>query len=306
MSNVVSAQRTPPHPVSEIAERLRSFAPAEGPNPSPVEGLCVYRADRVTRREPVIYEPCLIIVVQGSKRGYLDNHSFDYNPSSYLACSVPVPIEAEILEASPERPFLALGIPIVAAQIGALQMEIDESEPPDNHAPNRAFPRPVNASPLHGDMLDAVVRLVRTFDDATNARVLGPLILREILYRVLISEQGGAMRAVVERQSHFRRIGEVMRAINENCARPVTTTDMMEMAGMSKTTLHESFKAVTAMTPLQFVKSIRLHRARALMLNEGLPASTAAYQVGYASPSQFSREFKRLFGLPPSDISKLG
>ena len=279
---------------------LRPYAKVEGLNDSPVEGVCVYRTDSLMPRTPVIYDPCLVIVVQGCKRGYLDDHIFEYNSSSYLACCVPVPFDVEILEASPEQPFLALGSPIVASEIGDLQMQIDDTDLPDE-----GLPHAVDTSPLQGEMLDAVARLIRAFDSASNANVLGPLIRREILYRVLTSEQGGAMRAVVQRKSHFRRIGDVMRAIHDDCAQPVTTADMMRIAGMSKTTLHKSFKAVTAMTPLQFVKSVRLHQAKALMLNEGLSASTAAYPVGYASASQFSREFKRLFGLPPSEVGKL-
>lgn len=299
MSTVLTNGAFPPQ-VSEVAQLLRTYARVEGLNDSPVDGVCVYRTDSLMPRTPVIYDPCLVIVVQGCKRGYLDDHIFEYNSSSYLACCVPVPFDVEILEASPEQPFLALGIPIVASEIGDLQMQIDDSDLPDED-----LPYAVDTSPLQGEMLDAVARLVRTFDSSSNANVLGPLIRREILYRVLTSEQGGAMRAVVQRKSHFRRIGDVMRTIHDDCAQPVTTADMMRIAGMSKTTLHKSFKAVTAMTPLQFVKSVRLHQAKALMLNEGLSASTAAYQVGYASASQFSREFKRLFGLPPSEVGKL-
>ena len=288
-------------PASGVAQLLLPYAPSEGPHPSPVEGVCAYRADRLMPRTPVIYDPCLIIVVQGWKRGYLDDYVFDYNPSSYLACAVHVPFEAEILEASPDRPFLALGIPLIPSEIGELQLEIDDSDLPDGD-----FPHAINSSPLQGEMLDAVVRLIGTFDSPSSAKILGPMVRREILYRVLMSEQGGAMRAVVQRQSHFRRIGDVLRAVHEDCTKPFTTADMMSMAGMSKTTLHESFKAVTAMTPLQFVKSVRLHKAKALMMDDGLSASTAAYQVGYASASQFSREFKRLFGLPPSEVGRLG
>ncbi len=299
MNAVLTNGAFPPQ-VSEVAQMLRPYAKVEGLNDSPVDGVCVYRTDSLMPRTPVIYDPCLVIVVQGCKRGYLDDHIFEYNSSSYLACCVPVPFDVEILEASPEQPFLALGIPIVASEIGDLQMQIDDSDLPDED-----LPYAVDTSPLQGEMLDAVARLVRTFDSASNANVLGPLIRREILYRVLTSEQGGAMRAVVQRKSHFRRIGDVMRTIHDDCAQPVTTADMMRIAGMSKTTLHKSFKAVTAMTPLQFVKSVRLHQAKALMLNEGVSASTAAYQVGYASASQFSREFKRLFGLPPSEVGKL-
>ena len=155
-------------------------------------------------------------------------------------------------------------------------------------------------------MLDAVRRLIRSFDDPADAKVVGELARREILYRVLMGDQGPALRAVVQRQGHLRRIGDVMRMINEDFARPISTAEMMEIAGMSKTVLHESFKAVTAMTPLQFVKSTRLHKAKALMLDEGLSASTAAFSVGYASASQFSREYKRLFGHSPSETTAFG
>jgi len=288
-------------PESGLPQLLAPHARVEGANPTSVPGVTAYRTERASPRMQVFYDPCLIIVAQGAKRGYFQGRAFDYNPSSFLACTLPLPFECEILEASPERPFLALGLRISPSEVAELLMRADL---PD--LPERAAPRVVDSSPLGGDMLDAVVRLIRSFGDPEDARVLGPMARREILYRALTSEQGGAMRAIVQRQGHVRRIGEVMRAIHEDCARPITTAEMMDMAGMSKTVLHESFRAVTDMTPLQFVKSTRLHRARALMLNDGVAASTAAFEVGYASASQFSREFKRLFGHSPSEVGRGG
>ncbi len=141
------------------------------------------------------------------------------------------------------------------------------------------------------------------FDKGPEARVVGPLIRRELLYRILVEEQGGMLASVVQRHSHFERIGGIMRQVHEDCASPLSTDAMADMAGMSKTKLHETFKSITSMSPLQYVKSIRLHQARVLMLNEGIPASTAAFRVGYASASQFSREFKRFFGVPPSQVA---
>lgn len=280
-----------------LADLVRPHARQPGATMSPVPGVGVYRADRPERRVPVVYDPCLLMVVQGFKRGYLDDRVIEYHPMSYLAFSLPMPIRCGVVEAAPERPFLAIGIMLEPAEISDILLQVGAESP---EPVPQDTPHAISSSPLTAEMQDAIARLVATFDSPSDAQVLGPMIRREILYRVLCGGQGAALRAVIQRQSHFRRIGDLVRRISEDCAAPLTTEDMSRMAGMSKTSLHESFKAITSMTPLQFVKTIRLHRARALMLNEGVPASAAGYQVGYASASQFSREFKRLFGVPPS------
>lgn len=267
---------------------------------TPIPGVKLYRADRTTPRTPVLYEPWLLFIVQGEKRGYVGNHVFDYGALCHLAFSVPMPMEAQILAASPEQPFLGLGISIEPAEIGDLFLQSGLDV-------DTALVRnePIEASPLPEALLDALTRLVRTFDSVADAHVLGPLLRREILYRVMLGEQGPALLAVIQRQGHLRRIGDIMRKIHDDCAAPLTTAEMSRMAGMSKTTLHESFKVVTSLTPLQYVKSIRLHQARTLILNDGMQASAAGFQVGYASASQFSREFKRFFGMPPSQVVKV-
>ena len=279
-----------------LARLLRPFAVAEGLVPSPVSGVGVYRADEPTECSPCIYEPCVIIVIQGSKRGYLAGHTFDYNPSSYLTFSVPIPLEAEIVEASPEAPFLGICLHIEPATVSELQLGIDADA-----LPSSAAPHAISASPLDPELEDAVRRLIVAFGCPTDCQILGPMIVREILYRVLLGNQGGALRAAVHRQGHYHRISQIMRSIQADCSAPYSTGELAQMAGMSKTTFHENFKAITSATPLQYIKTIRLHQARNLMLNNGLSASAAGYQVGYASPSQFSREFKRLFGAPPSE-----
>ena len=282
----------------KLIDRVQTHATAEGPNISPVPGVSVYRADHRTECSPAIYEPCVIFVVQGSKRGYLDGHTFDYNPSTYLAFSLPMPVEAEILEAAPDKPFLGLGLKIKPAEVSDILLQLGDAAP----AP-KVEPHAIASSPLTADIMDALERLVAVFDKGPDAHVVGPLIRRELLYRILMGEQGGMLASVVQRHSHFERIGGIMRQVHEDCASPLSTDAMADMAGMSKTTLHETFKSITSMSPLQYVKSIRLHQARVLMLNEGVPASTAAFRVGYASASQFSREFKRFFGVPPSQVA---
>jgi len=279
---------------ARLAALVRRYTRAEGCNPSPVSGVKLYRADRTQATSPVVYDPCVVIVVQGEKRGYFRDLSFTYDPSSYLAFSVPLPMEAEIRDASPERPFLALSVALEPAEISDLLVQTGVE------LPESAPPSAVTASPLTPEMIDATERLVKSFESPQEAAAIGPLIRKEIVFRVLTSEQGGALRAVIERQGDFRRIGDLMRQIHRDCSQSISIAEMAGRAGMSQSTFHETFKGITSMTPLQYVKSIRLHEARALMLNERLPASAAAIRVGYASASQFSREFKRFFGFPPS------
>ena len=296
MDDIPRSMSERPSNESVLAGLLRPYTVEQGLAPSPVPGVHMFRADEPTECSPCIYEPCVVIVIQGSKRGYLGQHTFDYNASSYLTFSVPIPLEAEITEASPEKPFLGIGIEIEPAVVSEIQLNIDPEALPPSEAPHA-----ISASPLDTKMRDAVGRLIQAFDEEAESLVLGPMIVREIFYRVLLGNQGGALRAAVHRQGSYHRISQVMRSIQADCAAPYSTTELAQEAGMSKTTFHENFKAITSATPLQYIKSIRLHQARSLMMNEGLSASAASYQVGYSSPSQFSREFKRMFGAPPSE-----
>ena len=288
---------TPATPAADggLAGLVRGLAEQEGCNPTPLPGVLIYRADETMPRMPVMYDPCALIVAQGAKRGYLGDQVLEYNASSYLVTSVPMPIEAEILEASPERPFLAVKLPIDPVAIGELQLSIEERA-----APASAIPRGMAASPLTRELIDATRRLLLTFARPMDSRVLGPGILREIFYRVLLSEQGFALKAAARRKGQFHRIAGVLRAIHEDCRQPLDTAAMARMAGMSKSALHESFRAVTSLSPLQYIKTVRLHEARLMMQSSDIKASAAAYRVGYASASQFTREYKRLFGAPPS------
>lgn len=285
---------------NQVADLLRQHVPVEGPVDTPVDGVKLYRADQKMPRTPVLYEPWLLFVVQGEKRGYLGNYSFDYGGLCHLAFTVPMPMEAEILQASPERPFLALGICIEPAEIGEifLQSDLGTEDLPNGDCP-------VQILPVSDSLQNALIRLLQTFDVPSDAAVLGPLIRREILYRVMAGAQGGALLAAIQRQGHLRHIGDLVRRIHDDCAAPLTITEMSRLSGLSRTALHESFKAVTSLTPLQYLKSLRLHKARTLILNEGMSARTAGFQVGYSSASQFSREFKRFFGEVPSQVGRL-
>ena len=278
----------------ELAGALRHHAPSSGLMDAPVPGVKMFTATQPTPRAPCVYEPCVVVVLQGSKRGYFGSESFEFGGLSYAVFSIPLPMESEIISASPEAPFLGLSLTIEPAQIAELQMRIDDGDLLPAESANT-----IAVSSVDERMADAISRLIATFEDETDARILGPMISNEIFYRVLLGNQGSLLRAAAHRHGHFHRISQLLKMIQDDCSATFSTSDMARIASMSKTSLHESFKSITAMTPLQYLKSIRLHRARLLMLSEGMSASAAAYAVGYASASQFSREFKRLFGLSP-------
>ena len=277
-----------------LPHKFLQHAKSEGLAETPVPGVKMFRIDSRTPREPCVYEPCIVVILQGEKRGYFGTHAFQYGAATYTVFSVLIPMEAEIISASSDKPFLGLALSIDPAAIAELQMRIGDAPIP---APKAAGS--IAVSPVDAAMSNALNRLVDTFDHEPDAKVLGPMIVQEIFYRVLSEHRSIVLNAAASRHSHYHRICQLLRQIQDDCSVNYSTADMANIANMSKTSLHESFKSITAMTPLQYVKSIRLHQARLLMMGEGLSASAAAYRVGYASASQFSREFKRLFGLPP-------
>ena len=241
-----------------------------------------------------MYEPMIYIMGQGRKRGFLGGEILRYDPDNYLVLSVPVPLECEF-DATPEEPILAVKIAVEPAMLIEMLVDLEDSQP------SFAVPRGIYATPLTTELSDAVIRLLESLRSPSDSRVLGRQTVREIIYRVLRGEQGGALRALASRNDQFVRIARVLRHIHEDPARPLTTEAMAKMAAMSVSTFHSNFKSVTATSPLQYVKSIRLHRARLLMVQAHQNASTAAAAVGYESTSQFGREFKRFFGASPGE-----
>jgi AraC-like DNA-binding protein len=242
-------------------------------------------------------EPCVIIVAQGRKQAYLGSEAFTYDPLHYLVVAVPLPMESEVVEASPDRPYLALGLRLQAATISDLLLETgDVSGRRGNGVP----PRGLYTSPLGDALSGAVLRLVAALDDPIDRRVLAPMAEREVLYHLLVGEQGERLRAVALRDTQAHRIARVLHFLQTHYEQPLDIATIADVAHMSPSTLHHTFRAVTNSSPLQYLKKIRLHQARLLMLSDGLGAGEAARHVGYGSESQFSREYRRLFGVPPS------
>jgi AraC-like DNA-binding protein len=241
-----------------------------------------------------VCEPALGVIAQGRKRVMLAGEDYFYDPAHCLLVSVDLPIATQVVSASPESPYLSLAIHLDLAQVAELLIDADVPSL-EGALPSRGMAVTAIDPPL----LDAVLRLLRLLENPRDAAVLAPLFLREIAYRVLTGEQGPRLRQIVAQGGPANRIAQAIDWLKHNYARPFRIETVARAAHMSPSALHHHFKAVTAMSPLQYQKQLRLEQARRLMLGEGLDAAEAGHRVGYESSSQFSREYRRLFGQPP-------
>ena len=224
-----------------------------------------------------------------------------YDRAKYLIASVDVPIVGQILEASPAAPYLCLRLDLEPAVIGALMLEA-KTPGEASDAPGPAL----SLSSITPELLDAAIRLVRLLAVPRDIPILAPLAEREILYRLLLGDQASKLRQIAFAESKLQQINRAIGWIKRNYREPFSIDSVAAEARMSPSTLHEHFKAVTSMSPLQYQKQLRLQEARRLILSQSLDAATAGHSVGYESPSQFSREYKRTFGAPPArDIARL-
>jgi AraC-like DNA-binding protein len=278
---------------AELAAWATQLASQEGMTETGIPGVFVVRANSATAPLPSVYEPSLCIVLQGRKRTMLRQETYIYDPFHYLVVSVSLPMAGQIIEASPERPYLCLRIPIDLTVIAELLPQVNV--PVRDELPSD---RGVFVARTSDAMLDAVLRLVHLLDEPQDASVLASLVLREIHYRVLTGQLGHRLHELCS-SSHVQRISRAISYIKAHFAEPLRIEVLADALHMSGSSLHHHFKSVTAMSPLQFQKHLRLHEARRLMLMEGLDAAAAGYRVGYESASQFSREYRRLFGAPP-------
>ncbi|MCE4059642.1 AraC family transcriptional regulator [Pandoraea sputorum] len=280
---------------SRTVALLRDLAPAEGYNLTALPSVRILRSDRALSRTPVLYDPGIVIVCQGRKRGYFGEQLYEYDEDHYLAVSVPVPFSMET-DATRERPLLALYLHLDFTLAAELAAQIDRQ----GIAVHEAAPQSMMSTPMDTRMQTSVLRFLEAMSDPLEAAVLGHGLLREIYFRVLTGAQGGAMREALSMRGQFGRIGRSLRLIHAGYAQPLDVTQLADEAGMSVPSFHSHFKTITQVSPMQYVKSTRLHQARLLMVRQDLTAEAASHAVGYTSPSQFSREFKRLFGLTPA------
>jgi AraC-like DNA-binding protein len=246
---------------------------------------------------PVVYEPSIVIIAQGYKRARLGGATYVYDSRNYLVLSVPLPFECQTVGTS-TKPMLGLAIRVTPVAVAELLLEWESPWPATSF-----LPRAIEASPLTAELMDGAVRLAKCLQSPLESRVLGPAIIREIVYRVLCGKHGDALRALATPRSNFSQIARSLRRIHSDYPQRLEVASLAREASMSVSTFHASFKAVTSKSPLHYLQTIRLHKAQALIAG-GIAVAEAARQVGYESPSQFSREFKRLFGGTPMEIAR--
>ena len=280
-----------------LVNLIGPLAPAPGVIETEWPGLVVFRLVAPMARTPVVYSPCLCIVAQGEKYAYLGEQTYQYDPESYLLCSLPLPIESEIKSASPEVPLLGLVLRFDPSVIGKILIEMDEYVDWQESSSQSAI-APCQMSPgVHR----AISRLLEAAASPMERRILGPGLQRELFFEILRGENGNLLRELVLRDSSAHRISRVVGFLEKRYREDLDVKSIAKQAGMSPSALHDHFKRTTNLSPMQFVKRMRLHEARALLIS-GRGASEAAFEVGYSSASQFSREFRRMFGHSPSQV----
>lgn len=284
-----------------LKAQLSPHMPGYGAAESALPGLCLYRTDEPTAVTPVVYEPSLCLMLQGEKEVYLNNEKLVYDPLSYLLVPVTVPVSGKVTQASPEKPYLAMRLTIDRKELADLVIDVG-----GRVGRTKAQVKAMSVGRLDDSLLSAFGRLAGLLDQPADIPVLYPLLKREILYRLLLGDLGSQLRDFMLLDSQAHRISKVIEILRKKYNEPLRIKDLADQVHLSESALFQAFKAVTAMSPLQYQKKLRLNEARRIMLHEGVEAATASYKVGYESPSQFSREYSRLFGAPPkTDIERV-
>lgn len=279
-----------------IAQAIRSDGTIE-----PLKGLHLNRSSFPSECVHSVSVPAFCAIAQGSKEVFLGSDRYQYDPMHYLLATVELPIVSQILEASQTQPYLSLRLDLDPTLVGSVMVEAGHPS-----SRSRADVKAIDVSPLDVNLLDAVVRLIRLLDSPAEAHVLAPLIKREIVYRLLMGAQGSRLRHIAVLGGYTHHIALAVARLRQDFKEPLRIESIARDFGMSVSGFHHHFKSVTAMSPLQFQKQLRLQEARRLMLGENLDASSAAYRVGYDDASHFNREYKRLFGAPPMrDVERL-
>lgn len=285
---------------AELVERIMQVVREDG-RVEPFTGFTLHRASSPTKPLHGVSDPAFCVIAQGSKEVFMGEDRYQYDPAHYLLATVGLPVVSQILEASQEEPYLSLRLRLDPVLVGSVMVEADIPSS-NGHGDVKAM----DVGTLDARLLDAVVRLVRLLDSPGEARILAPLVTREIIYRLLVGAQSARLRHIAVVGGHAHRIARAVDLLRKDFNQPLRIESMAQELGMSVSGFHHQFKAVTAMSPLQFQKRLRLQEARRLMLSENLDATSAGYRVGYDDASYFNREYKSLFGLPPvRDVERL-
>lgn len=281
-------------PLNALIQSIGSRTPSPGDYAMSIPGLGFYRREQPAAPVVCMVEPCIVLVAQGEKQLWVGGEGFPYDPSRFLVTSLDIPANSEVLAASPEQPCLGLTFKLDLRMLAELIAQ--SGLPPVRE---RAVMKGVGIGTVTDGMLAAFARLVALLDEPEAIPVLAPLIQREIHYRLLKSDQAGRLRQICSVDGQGYRIAKAIDWLKLNFDAALRVEELAARVQMSAATFHHHFRQLTAMSPLQYQKWLRLNEARRLMLNEHQDVSSAAFKVGYESPSQFSREYSRLFGVPP-------
>jgi AraC-like DNA-binding protein len=277
---------------TQLAETLEQLTSGDGSHATEIPGLLLHRLSAPSLPTPGILCASLCVVAQGAKEVRLGDGVYRYDPEQFLLVAAHMPIESQVITASRNAPYLSLSLELDQAMVCEVAAQVPSEELQGTSAA-------LAVSPLEPELLDAVARLVALSSTPRDCAVLAPLVMREITYRLLASEQGPRLRQIALGDGSTQRILRALRWLREHYTEPFRIEALAREVHLSPSALHQHFKSVTAMSPLQYQKQLRLHEARRLMLSDHLDAAEASFRVGYESPSQFSREYRRLFGAPP-------
>ena len=280
--------------IKTLAALIARFATEEGTNETAIPQVCLYKASRITEPMHSIYEPSVCIVAQGSKRSMVADRVYVYDDAKYLVIKVDIPIISQHIDATPDRPFLCMRMTLDPGAIAALMIERGMPQT-SSEEPGQALV----VSDVTPDLIDVSIRMLRLLDNPRDIATLAPLFERELLYRLLQGEQTSKLGQIAFAESKLQQVNRAIDWIKRNFREPFSIDETARAARMSASALHLHFKAVTRLTPLQYQKQLRLQEARRLILTNSMDAAATAFTVGYESPSQFSREYRRLFGVPP-------
>lgn len=289
--------------MSKMAELLADFSIVDGgATESMLQGVRFFKDTKPVPRKPMLYNPGICIVAQGHKRGYLGGHSFRYDADNYLVTSVAMPFECEAF-GTLENPLLGLYIDIDMSQlhdlIGQMGLQGEIGKLGEND-----FPVGIGPSVMDEDMKDAAIKLLKALRTETEAKILAPGLVREIYYRALRGTQAPVLYSLSMGGDSFSQVARAIRIIQDDYSKKLDVSQLANTAHMSVSAFHRAFKEITCDSPMQYIKKIRLARARDLIVQKKVKAYLAADEVGYESPSQFSREFKRYFGKSPADVMR--
>lgn len=288
--------------MDEFIQLLARHTPHEGVNRTILEHVGLSRMSQPMERTPILYEPVILMLGQGVKICHIGDEVYRYDAGKYLIVFLPMPLEVTVTEVSPEYPALMIGFRLNLSRLASVSLRLDAVDTIPIHRSQHDDPSGIFTSSMDAGLLDAAIRILRTLSDPVEAAMLGEAIVDEIYYRILREDRNGALRTVLQRQAHIQQIARAVDHIHQSVDQTISVEALAEMVNMSTTTFHRHFKEVMHVPPLQYAKSIKLHRAQAL-IRGGKRANEAGYLVGYTSPAQFSREYKRQFGYAPSATS---